>query len=138
VPKFEWRFRALENREDQIYALVLSHPDDRIGQVLSTLDRLKLGDYTLVIFSSDNGPARTPKPAELTLQYDTSTGAGWGIGAAKGLTGGRKNYKSALFEGGIGVPFIARWPGKIAAGKVDSQFMILRSICYSHFASWRV
>ncbi len=124
VPKYEWRFRALESREDQIYASVLSHADDRIGQVLSTLDRLKLSDHTLVIFSSDNGPARAPQPTELTLQYDTATGAGWGIGAAKGLTGGRKGYKSALFEGGIGVPFIARWPGKIAAGKVDRQSMI--------------
>lgn len=124
VPKYEWRFRELESREDQIYASVLSHADDRIGQVLNTLDRLKLSDDTLVIFSSDNGPARAPKPTELTLQYDTATGAGWGIGAAKGLTGGRKGYKSALFEGGIGVPFIARWPGKIAAGKVDRQSMI--------------
>ena len=124
VPKYEWRFRELESREDQIYASVLSHADDRIGEVLSTLDRLKLTDNTLVIFSSDNGPARSAGPTDLTLQYDTATGAGWGIGASKGITGGRKGYKSALFEGGIGVPFIARWPGKIAAGKVDKTSMI--------------
>ncbi|MGY8676117.1 MAG: sulfatase family protein, partial [Verrucomicrobiia bacterium] len=60
-------------------------------------------------------------PTELNLSYDTATGAGWGIAGAKGVTGGRKGYKAALFEGGIGVPFIARWPGKIAAGKVDKQ-----------------
>lgn len=124
VPKYEWRFREMENREDQIYASVLAHADDRIGEVLDTLDRLKLTDNTLVIFSSDNGPARATGPAELTLQYDTATGAGWGIAASKGTTGGRKGYKSALFEGGIGVPFIARWPGKIAAGKVDKTSMI--------------
>lgn len=124
VPKYEWRFREMASREDQIYASVLAHADDRIGKVLDTLDRLKLTDNTLVIFSSDNGPARAAGPAELTLQYDTATGAGWGIAAAKGITGGRKGYKSALFEGGIGVPFIARWPGKIAAGKVDKTSMI--------------
>jgi N-acetylgalactosamine-6-sulfatase len=92
--------------------------------VLNTLDRLQLTDSTLVIFSSDNGPARASGPTELTLHYDTATGAGWGIGAAKGITGGRKGYKSALFEGGIGVPFIARWPGKIAAGKVDKTSLL--------------
>ena len=124
VPKYEWRFREMESREDQIYASVLSHADDRIGEVLDALDRLKLTDNTLVVFSSDNGPARASRPTELNLQYDTATGAGWGIAASKGITGGRKGYKSALFEGGIGVPFIARWPGKIAAGKVDETSMI--------------
>ena len=123
VPKYEWRFRDLE-RPDQIYASVLSHADDRIGQVLQALDDLKIADSTLVIFSSDNGPARAASPTELDLQYDTATGAGWGIGAAKGITGGRKGYKSALFEGGIGVPFIARWPGKIASATIDRTSMI--------------
>ena len=118
IPKYEWRFRDLD-RPDQIYASVLSHADDRVGVLLNTLDRLKIADNTLVIFSSDNGPARASKPTELKLSYDTATGAGWGIGGAKGITGGRKGYKGSLFEGGIGVPFIARWPGKIAAGKID-------------------
>ena len=123
LPKFRWRFRDLEEA-DNIYASVLSHADDRIGEVLDALDRFGLTDNTLVIFSSDNGPARAARPTELTLMYDTATGAGYGIGGAKGITGGRKGYKGALFEGGIGVPFIARWPGKIAAGKVDESSLI--------------
>ncbi|MEM9645250.1 MAG: sulfatase-like hydrolase/transferase, partial [Planctomycetota bacterium] len=124
VPKYEWRFREMESDADRIYASVLSHADDRIGEVLANLDRLKVADNTLVIFTSDNGPARASRPTELTLKYDTATGAGWGIGAAKGVTAGRKGYKAALFEGGINVPFIARWPGKIAAGKVDDSTLI--------------
>ena len=124
VPKYEWRFRHLENREDQIYASVLSHADDRIGEVLNALDRLKIADNTLVIFSSDNGPARAAGPSKLELSYDTATGAGWGIAASKGITGGRKGYKAALFEGGIGVPFIVRWPGKVEAGKVDKTSLV--------------
>ncbi len=123
VPKYEWRFRDLD-RVDQIYASVLSHADDRVGRLLETLDRLKIAENTLVIFSSDNGPARAAKPTQLSLQYDTATGAGWGIGASKGITGGRRGYKSSLFEGGIGVPFIARWPGRIAAGRVDDASLI--------------
>lgn len=125
VPKYCWRFRDLEEA-DNIYASVLSHADERIGEVLDCLDDLKLTDNTLVIFSSDNGPARAggDKPAKLALQNDTATGVGYGVGASKGITGGRKGYKAALFEGGIGVPFIARWPGKIAAGKVDDSSLI--------------
>ena len=124
VPKYEWRFRDMKSREDQIFASVLSHADDRIGEVLAALDRLKLTENTLVIFSSDNGPARAAGAAKLDLNYDTATGAGWGIAAAKGITAGRKGYKAALFEGGINVPFIARWPGQIASGKIDATSLI--------------
>lgn len=123
VPKYRWRFRDLKE-SDNIYASVLSHADDRIGEVLDTLDRLKLTENTLVIFTSDNGPARAVRSTELKLMHDTATGAGYGIAASKGITGGRKGYKAALFEGGIGVPFIARWPGKITAGKVDQRSLI--------------
>lgn len=123
VPKYRWRFRDLEET-DNIYASVLSHADDRVGEILETLDRLKLSENTLVIFSSDNGPARASRPTALELKHDTATGAGYGIAAAKGITGGRKGYKASLFEGGVGVPFIARWPGKIPAGKTDSQSLI--------------
>jgi len=124
VPKYEWRFPDMESREDQIFASVLSHADDRIGHVLDALERLNLTENTLVVFSSDNGPARSARPAKLELSYDTATGAGWGIAASKGTTAGRKGYKAALFEGGINVPFIARWPGKIAAGKIDNASLI--------------
>lgn len=124
VPKYEWRFRHMESETDRIYASVLSHADDRIGEVLDTLDQLGIADSTLVIFSSDNGPARASRPTELELMYDTATGAGWGIAAAKGITAGRKGYKASLFQGGINVPFIARWPGTIAAGKIDDSSLI--------------
>lgn len=124
VPKYEWRFRDMESREDQIYASVLSHADDRVGQLLDALDRLEIAGNTLVIFSSDNGPARAAGPAELELKYDTATGAGWGIAAARGVTGERRGYKAALFEGGVGVPFLVRWPGKVPAGKVDERSLI--------------
>lgn len=119
VPKYQWGFPELDEA-DNIYASVLSHADDRIGQVLDAIDRLDLTDNTLVIFSSDNGPARSATATELKTYLDTATGVGYNIAGSKGITGGRKGYKAALFEGGIGVPFIARWPGKIKAGAIDN------------------
>lgn len=124
IPKYQWRFPDLAE-DDNIYASVLSHADDRIGELLDALDRLKLTDNTLVIFSSDNGPARAAfEVKELKLMFDSATGAGFNTSASKGVTGGRKGYKASLFEGGIGVPFIARWPGKIKAGEIDNTSLI--------------
>lgn len=123
VPKYQWSFRDLEET-DNIYASVLSHADERIGKVLDALDRLDLADNTLVVFSSDNGPARAASPTTLKSYLDTATGLGYNIAGSKGITGGRKGYKAALFEGGIGVPFIARWPGKIEAGAIDTSSLM--------------
>ena len=123
VDKYRKRFPDLPE-SDNIYASILSHADDRIGEVLDTLDRLQLTDNTLVVFSSDNGPARSKSAVELKLMYDTATGEGYNIAAAKGITAGRKGHKATIYEGGIGVPFIARWPGKIAAGVVDDASLI--------------
>ncbi len=122
LPEYRWRFRELEDEGDNIYAAILSHADDRVGEMLDTLDRLGLTENTLVVFSSDNGPAG--ESDSLSLFYDPATGAGFGRGGSKGVTGGRKGYKASLFEGGVGVPFIARWPGKIAAGRVDEVSLI--------------
>jgi arylsulfatase A-like enzyme len=125
-PKLQEEFPELDEA-DAIYAATLLHADIRIGELLNALDEMGITDDTLVIFSSDNGPARGAPNTPLSLTYDTATGLGYGLGAAKGITGGRKEYKGSLMEGGIGVPFIARWPGKIPAGKVD-QTNILSAV----------
>lgn len=120
APEYRARFPKLPE-QDNVYASVLSHADDRIGLVLDALDRLGLAKDTLVIFSSDNGPAgRDGKGGPLKVMYDSATGEGFGIGAAVGTTGGRKGRKASIYQGGIGIPFIARWPGKIEAGAKDN------------------
>ena len=123
LPKYQLRFPDLDEA-DNIFAATLSYADDRIGELLDFLDAQGLTENTVVIFSSDNGPARNSSGGGLGLMYDTATGAGFNLGAAMGITGGRKAYKAALYEGGIGVPFIARWPGNIPAGAVNERSML--------------
>ena len=104
VPRYERRFRHIEDEKDRIYASVLSHADDRIGEVLATLDRLEITKNTLVIFSSDNGPARAVGQPKLELMYDTATGAGWGIAASRGITGGAEATKPPSSKVELGSP----------------------------------
>lgn len=117
-PEYLAQFSQLENEADRIYAAVLAHADARIGQLLAALERLGVTDHTLVVFSSDNGPENTGLPSRRTIN-DDSTGPGLGSFASVGTTGGRRGRKRSLLQGGIGVPFIVRWPNKVAAGRVD-------------------
>ena len=122
-PEYLKRFSDLNDEPSEIYAAVLAHADARIGKLLATLDRLKLTNNTLVVFSSDNGPENTG-PASRRHNDDASTGPGLGTFASVGTTGGHRGRKRSLLQGGIGVPFIVRWPGKIAKGKIDDTTAI--------------
>ena len=85
------------------WADMLAEMDSNVGQMLDAVDRLGLRDDTLVIFTSDNGP-------EFFKPWD-----GW-AGPWRG------QYFTAL-EGGIRVPFMARWPGNIPAGRVSNEIV---------------
>src|SRR5262245_399463 len=85
-----------------LYGDVIEEVDWSVGQVLDALKRFGLDGDTLVIFTSDNGP---------WLSYGNHAGS------AKGLREG----KGTAFEGGVRVPFVARWPGRIPAGVVNRQ-----------------
>ena len=79
-----------------LYGDVIAELDWSVGQVLAKLDELGLDGQTLVVFTSDNGP--------------------WFGGSSGGLRG----MKGQQWEGGIRVPMIARWPGRIPAGQVTN------------------
>jgi arylsulfatase A-like enzyme len=79
--------------------------DDQVGEIMRKLRQLGLDENTLVVFTSDNGPS---KEGGKELAYFNSSG---------GLRGGKRD----LYEGGIRVPFIARWPGRVKKGAVSSQ-----------------
>jgi arylsulfatase A-like enzyme len=83
--------------EQGLYGDVISEIDWSVGQILDTLDRLKLAENTLVIFTTDNGP---------WLSYGNHAGTAGPLREGKGTT----------FEGGVRVPCLMRWPEKIPAG----------------------
>jgi arylsulfatase A len=81
--------------------------DQAFGMVVQALDELKLAENTFVIFTSDNGPEGTG----LT-------------GRQRGSTGGLRGRKRHSHEGGIRVPGIVRWPGRVEPGAVSSEPVI--------------
>tara|TARA_B100001057_G_scaffold446418_1_gene484949 strand:+ start:1523 stop:2878 length:1356 start_codon:yes stop_codon:yes gene_type:complete len=90
---------------DYRYAAMIEAMDNAVGKVLNSLDNLNLTDETLVIFSSDNGPFG-------------------GVGDASPL----RADKGHLYEGGIRVPLIIRWPGKIKPKILDETPVILTDL----------
>jgi arylsulfatase A len=85
-----------------LYGDVIETIDWGVGQILDTLDELKLSENTLVVFTSDNGP---------WLVYGDHGGFATPLRAGKGTT----------YEGGMRVPGIMRWPGTIPKGVVTSE-----------------
>lgn len=93
------------------YYASVSHLDFQVGRLLAGLDDGGLRETTLVIFTSDNGPV-------------TSDWRHWWEVNLYGETGGLRGRKADLYEGGIRVPFIARWPGRVPAGRVSDASVI--------------
>ncbi len=95
--------------------------DWSIGQVLDTLDRLKLADNTLVIFTSDNGPVVDDGYVDQAVE---KLGAHTPAGPLRG-------GKYSRFEAGTRVPFVVRWPARVRPGVSDalvSQVDLLASL----------
>ncbi len=86
------------------YAAMITRLDGDVGRIVTLLEELGLTENTLIIFTSDNG---------------TFGGAPKRFQSSEPLRG----HKRVLYEGGIRVPFIARWPGRISAGKISNEII---------------
>jgi arylsulfatase A-like enzyme len=93
------------------YIAMLERADQGIGKILGSLDRLGLAQNTLVVFTNDNGGEWLSRNAPLF------------------------NRKWTLWEGGIRVPAIFRWPGRLPSGKVSSQVGITMDLTASILAA---
>lgn len=91
------------------YAAMVHRLDRDVGRIVALIDRLGLQENTLIIFTSDNGGHETVWKA-----FDTN--------------GPLRGYKRYLTEGGIRVPFIARWPGTVPAGKSSDEIVSFQDL----------
>jgi arylsulfatase B len=97
------RFAHIEDVHRRIFAATLAHLDDSVGRILDKLRECELVENTVVVFLSDNGgPTR-----ELTSSNRPLRGE-----------------KGQFYEGGIRVPFLIRWPGRMSSGQVDDRPML--------------
>lgn len=99
-PKFQELYKDLDDPDLRQHHGDVTQLDHAFGMLMKALDEQGLADSTFVLFTSDNGPE--------------------GDGLAKrnrGSTGGLRGRKRDMYEGGIRVPGIVRWPGKVPAGR---------------------
>jgi arylsulfatase A-like enzyme len=90
---------AVKDEKLARYYAAVTHMDKAIGGVLKALDAAGQYDNTIILFLSDNG------------------------GSGNGGNAPLRGSKSTMWEGGLRVPFIMRWPGKVPAGKVTDEFL---------------
>jgi arylsulfatase A-like enzyme len=87
---------------------MISYLDEQVGKIMDLIKELGLEENTLICFSSDNGAT-----------FNGGVDARFFNSAA-----GMRGLKMDLYEGGIRMPFIARWPGKIEAGTVSDHVSV--------------
>ena len=104
------------------YLADVSSLDDDIGRILAKLDELKLTDNTIVVFSSDHGPA--PVKLANSKAKDEREGRPEFKANMLGSPGPFRGGKHTMLEGGVRSPFIVRWPNHVPAGKVDKDSVI--------------
>ena len=99
------KFAHIKDQKRRTHRAMVAHMDDAIGRIVAALETKGLRENTLIVFTSDNG-ANTPTGDNAPL----------------------RDQKGSVYEGGVRVPAIANWPGRLPAGAVVNQPL--------HIADW--
>lgn len=102
APKYTEKYARFDDPARAAHHGNITQMDAAFGRLMAALDEQKLRENTIVLFTSDNGPAITP-----THPY--------------GSAGPLRSKKGFLYEGGIRVPGMIRWPGKVRAGSQSDE-----------------
>lgn len=116
IAHFEPKVSAGGHHHNPVYAAMVKSLDASVGRVLQHLEKKGLADNTLVIFTSDNG-GYTGKDPKQKMQVTDN----WPLRSGKG----------SLYEGGIRVPLVVRWPGVTAAGAVCNEPVISTDLFFT-------
>lgn len=116
APEYMKHYDEIEDEGIRQHHGNITQLDDAFGKLMAAVDEMGYRDNTMIFFTSDNGP-----------EGDGTKGR------TRGSTGGLRGRKRATHEGGIRVPGIVRWPGKIKPGSVSETPVIgsdlLPTIC---------
>lgn len=127
VPAEEWRGKSAAGT----YCDFVMETDARLGELLAALDRARLADDTLVIFTSDNGGlwhAWQPREADDVKGYRPTPRGQHNAGQGHQSNAGLRGTKADIWEGGHRVPFIVRWPARVKAGVVSGALIELNDM----------
>jgi arylsulfatase A-like enzyme len=107
IEKFKKR-QPVGGHNNPVYAAMIASIDESVGRVMAKLDELRLAENTIVIFTSDNGGVGGYNAAGIKARDNTDNAP---LRAGKGT----------LYEGGVRVPFIVRWPVVVKPGAASNQ-----------------
>lgn len=97
---------AVAGHHDPVYAAMIASVDESVGRVMALLDELEIADKTVLVFASDNGGVGGYTREGIKEGGDVTDNAPLRSG------------KGSLYEGGVRVPLIVRWPGVVKSGTV--------------------